>query len=137
MLLTDRNFGTAFFDPAGGGDPVLYEKVEQFIFEVGPRSFYQTNSKGMEVLYKAIEKLLLLHVIPSINTSDPKLLDLYCGAGSIGIFLSKHFSKVLGIEEVKEAVDLAKSNARLNKVKNIEVFPYHSMFFYAGRPMEK
>ena len=105
-----------------GGDPVLYEKVEQFIFEVGPRSFYQTNSKGMEVLYKAIEKLLLLHVIPSINTSDPKLLDLYCGAGSIGIFLSKHFSKVLGIEEVKEAVDLAKSNARLNKVKNIEVF---------------
>ena len=105
-----------------GGEAVLYEKVEHCIFEVGPRSFYQTNSEGMEVLYKAIEKLLMQHALPLINSSEPKLLDLYCGAGSIGIFLSKHFAKVLGIEEVQEAVDLAKSNAKLNKVDNIEVF---------------
>ena len=105
-----------------GGEPALYEKVQDYTFEVGPRSFYQTNSEGMEVLYEAIEKLVLQKILPFIDSSDPKLLDLYCGAGSIGIFLSKHFNHILGIEEVEEAVDLAKANAELNKIKNIKVF---------------
>ncbi|MBG90902.1 MAG: 23S rRNA (uracil(1939)-C(5))-methyltransferase RlmD [Actinobacteria bacterium] len=105
-----------------GGKLALREKVGHCLFDVGPRSFYQTNSEGMFVLYDAIENLLLKSVLPGLNSGQPKLLDLYCGAGSIGIFLSRHFTQVLGIEEVEEAVELAKTNARLNSVNNLKVF---------------
>tara|TARA_Y100000589_G_scaffold113943_1_gene108257 strand:+ start:73 stop:1506 length:1434 start_codon:yes stop_codon:yes gene_type:complete len=105
-----------------GGKLALREKVGHCSFEVGPRSFYQTNSEGMLVLYDAIEKLLLKWVLPDLKNSEPKLLDLYCGAGSIGIFLSKHFSQVLGIEEIEEAVELAKTNAQLNNANNLAVY---------------
>jgi len=51
-------------------------------------------------------------------------LDLYCGIGTIGIFASKKFKKVYGIEIVEQAIEDAKENAKINKVDNIE--------FYAG-----
>ena len=104
-----------------GGDLSLQEKVGHCTFEVGPRSFYQTNSEGMFVLYCAIEKIIQDYCLKDLREKNLKLLDLYCGAGSIGIFLSRNFSEVIGIEEVQEAVKLASSNAKLNGVSNLTV----------------
>ena len=102
-----------------GGDLSLQEAVGHCTFEIGPRSFYQTNSEGMFVLYRAIERMVQDYCLADLQGKNLKLLDLYCGAGSIGIFLSRHFSEVIGIEEVQEAVNLASINAKLNGISNL------------------
>jgi len=82
-------------------------------FRIAAASFFQTNSRQAEVLYSAAFELLQ----PS---ADDRLLDLYCGTGSIGILLAPRVGEVVGVELVPEAVNAAKENARLNGVKNTE-----------------
>ena len=55
-------------------------------------------------------------------SGDESVLDLYCGIGTIGIFASKYVKKVYGIEIVKQAIEDAKENAKINKIENIEFF---------------
>ena len=57
-------------------------------------------------------------------SKEDTVFDLYCGIGTISIFMAKYAKKVYGIETVKEAVEAAKENARINKVKNTEFFSY-------------
>jgi 23S rRNA (uracil-5-)-methyltransferase RumA len=101
------------------GQKTITEKLtvcgKDYFFNISPFSFFQTNSKGTEILYNEIVKLL----DPS---SKETLLDLYCGTGSIGISISDKVKKVLGIEQVKQAVEDAKENAEFNHVKNAEFF---------------
>lgn len=88
---------------------------QEFKFKIGPKSFFQTNTKQAEKLYSITKNFATL-------TGKEILYDLYCGTGSIGIFLSKEAKKVIGVESVPEAVDDAKENAILNDVKNIGFF---------------
>lgn len=106
VILGDRNvvlYGTGYIE----------DKLGEYTFKISPRSFYQTNPIQTEVLYnKAIEFAKL--------NKDDIICDLYCGIGTIGIFASRYVKKVYGIEIVEEAIEMAKENAVLNGIKNIE-----------------
>lgn len=103
-------------------DPKVYfgkgyaeEKLEDFVFKIGPKSFFQTNTYQGEVLYKVTRDFAGL-------TGSEIVYDLYCGTGSIGIFVSRQARKVVGIELIKEAIDDARENAAMNQVDNAEFF---------------
>lgn len=85
------------------------------IFHVGPQSFFQPQ---ISQAIKIIETTKAF-----INPQgDETLLDLYCGAGTIGIMLSPYVNKVIGVEIVPDAVDKAKENIRLNQRTNVELY---------------
>ncbi|WP_440132630.1 23S rRNA (uracil(1939)-C(5))-methyltransferase RlmD [Chitinophaga sancti] len=91
------------------------EKLEDFTFKIGPKSFFQTNTSQGEVLYQVTREFAGL-------TGTEIVYDLYCGTGSIGIFVSRQAGKVVGIELIKEAIDDAKENAARNGVNNAQFF---------------
>ena len=94
------------------GEGCIYDKLEEYTFKISPMSFYQTNPIQTEVLYKkAIE-------FAELNGTEI-VLDLYCGIGTIGIFIAKTAKKVYGIEIIEDAIKDAKENAKLNKIENI------------------
>ena len=88
---------------------------EVFRFKIGPQSFFQTNTKQAEKLYQLTADFAEL-------TGKETLYDLYCGTGSIGIFLSKGASRIVGVEQVSAAIDDAWENARLNQLENVNFF---------------
>lgn len=82
-------------------------------FRLSPLSFYQINSRQVEKLYsKALEYAGL--------TGKEKVLDLYCGTGTIGLCAAQKAEKVIGVEVVEAAISDAKVNAELNKTQNAE-----------------
>lgn len=81
-------------------------------FKISPRSFYQINHDQCEALYS---KALSL-----ITVKDPKIMDTYCGIGTIGLIASKNAKQVIGVELNKDAVKDAKLNKTFNKVENIK-----------------
>jgi len=93
------------------GPPQVVEGLEDFEFLIGPKSFFQTNTKQAEQLYRVVRTLAELD-------GRQTLYDLYCGTGSIGIFCSRQAGKVVGVEQVPEAVADAKANARRNGLAN-------------------
>lgn len=94
----------------------IYDILGEYKFKISPLSFYQVNPLQTEILYNTAIKFL------NDNTKNDVALDLYCGIGTIGIFASKHFKKVYGIEIVDQAIEDAKYNAKINKIDNIEFF---------------
>ncbi len=82
---------------------------EDFQFKIGPKSFFQTNTKQAEQLYRVTRDFAEL-------TGNQIVYDLYCGTGSIGIFVSGGAKKIIGVEMVEEAIDDARENAALNKL---------------------
>ena len=80
---------------------------------LGLTSFFQVNTGVAEQAYRSIQNGLMLK-------ADDVLLDLYCGVGSIGLTTARHVSKVIGIEEVGEAVHFAIDAARANGIRNAE-----------------
>jgi len=82
-------------------------------FEISPLSFYQVNSLQAEQLYAAAADFAKL-------TGDELLLDLYCGAGTIGLFMASRVKKVIGVEVVPQAVEDARHNAEINGISNAE-----------------
>lgn len=103
-------------------EPVVYqgkgyviEKLEDFQFKIGPKSFFQTNTKQGEQLYKVTRDFAEL-------TGNEIVYDLYCGTGSIGIFVSKLAKKIIGVEMIEAAIDDAKVNAALNNLISAEFF---------------
>lgn len=99
------------------GKGYVTEKLEEFVFKIGPKSFFQTNTKQGEELYKVTRTFAQL-------TGNEILYDLYCGTGSIGIFCSKGAKQIIGVEAVAEAIEDAKENATVNGLTNTS--------FYAG-----
>ena len=97
------------------GKGYVEEKLEDFTFKIGPKSFFQTNTYQGEALYKVTRDFAGL-------TGKETVYDLYCGTGSIGIFVSRGAGKVVGIELIKEAIDDARENAAANKVENATFF---------------
>ena len=95
------------------GDGFIEETLSTKRFRISPTSFFQTNTRMTEVLYKTIREAA------EIKPTD-KVLDLYCGTGSIGISLADKAREVFGIELVEESVEDARLNSRLNELENIE-----------------
>lgn len=97
------------------GKGYVMEKLEGFQFKIGPKSFFQTNTKQAERLYSIARDYAEL-------TGKETVYDLYCGTGSIGIFVSKMAKKIIGVEMIAEAIADAKENAALNNIHHAEFF---------------
>lgn len=90
-----------------GGDR-FEERLMGATFALSPTSFFQTSTEGARVLYETVGEAL--------GEAGGTLLDLYCGAGTIGICLADRFDRVVGIEQRPEAVEDARANAARNGV---------------------
>ena len=91
----------------------IKDKLGEYTFKISPHSFYQVNPIQAEKLYNlAVESA-------KISKNDT-VFDLYCGIGTISLFIAKYAKKVIGIEIVEEAVADAKENAKINNVENAE-----------------
>ncbi len=90
----------------------IYDNLCGYRFKISPRSFYQINSLQTEKLYtKAIEM--------ADFKGNERVIDAYCGIGTIGIIMSKKVKNVIGVELNKDAVKDAIVNAKINKVENV------------------
>jgi 23S rRNA (uracil1939-C5)-methyltransferase len=97
------------------GKDHLVEEMEDLRFRVGPKSFYQTNSRQAYRLYSIVRAFAGL-------TGGETVYDLYTGTGTIANFIARDAKKVVGIEYVPEAIEDARLNARLNGLDNAEFF---------------
>jgi len=97
------------------GKPYIVEEMEGLKFRIGPKSFYQTNSKQAYELYKVARNFAELK-------GDEIVYDLYTGTGTIAQFVSKYCKKVVGVEYVPDAIADAKENAALNNISNCAFF---------------
>lgn len=99
------------------GKDFIEEEMEGLKFRIGPKSFYQTNSRQAYELYSVTRNFAEL-------TGDELVYDLYTGTGTIANFVAKRAKKVIGIEYVPEAIEDAKINSAVNEIDNT--------LFYAG-----
>lgn len=97
------------------GPGFILEQLEDYRFKIGPKSFFQTNTRQAEKLYAITRNFAQL-------TGSEVLYDLYCGTGSIGLFCSRGAQRVIGVEVVAEAIADAWENARLNGVEHARFF---------------
>ena len=97
------------------GKGYVMEKLEDFDFMISPKSFFQTNTKQAEKLYSVARDFAGL-------SGNETVYDLYCGTGSIGIFISKLAKKVIGVEVIEDAIEDAKKNAALNNIDHAHFF---------------
>lgn len=103
------------------GEGRIIDNIGRLKFEISPLSFFQVNPVQTEVLYnKALE-------FADIKSGD-KVFDIYCGIGSISLFLAQRAEQVYGVEIVEDAIVDARKNAKLNNMDNLE--------FYTGRAEE-
>jgi 23S rRNA (uracil1939-C5)-methyltransferase len=103
------------------GNGYVIEKLGDFNFKISPKSFFQTNTKQAEVLYNVVKDFASLK-------GNETVYDLYCGTGSIGIFLSNNAKKIIGVDVIEDAIKDAKENAELNNLQ--------STTFYSGDVIE-
>ncbi len=97
------------------GNGYIIEKLEQYSFKISPKSFFQTNTRQAEKLYQVTRDFAELN-------GNQVVYDLYCGTGSIGIFVSEFAKKLIGVEVVAEAIEDAKENAALNNLNQCSFF---------------
>lgn len=103
------------------GKETIIDKIGDLQFEISAHSFYQVNPIQTEAMYqKAMEYIGL--------TGEETVFDVYCGIGTISLFLAQKAKKVYGIEIVPQAIEDAKKNAKLNQISNAE--------FLAGKAEE-
>lgn len=95
------------------GDGYIKDKLGDFVFKISPLSFYQVNPIQAEKLYNIAVKGAEI-------SKDDVVFDLYCGIGTISLFMAKYAKKVYGIEIVEDAIKDAKENSKLNNIKNSE-----------------
>ena len=115
--VTNRKAGVA----VGEKEVLLYgrdhivERLGEFEFEISANSFFQTNSAQAELLYEHINSAANL-------TGEEVVFDLYCGTGSIGIYLSGQAKSVYGFELIPSAVEDARRNAQRNNLERVQFF---------------
>lgn len=93
------------------GKDTIREQILGLQFNISPFSFFQTNTKGAEILYKNALSLI-------DNMDNKTVFDLYCGTGTITQIMATRAKKVYGIEIVEEAIEKAKENAISNGLTN-------------------
>lgn len=97
------------------GDAFISDYIGEIKFNISPESFFQVNPEMTEKLYgKALEYAEL--------SGGERVWDMYCGIGTISLFLAGKASHVFGVEIVPQAIDDAGENAKLNEIKNAEFF---------------
>lgn len=99
------------------GKGYVVEQLGDLKFKIGPKSFFQTNSKQAKNLYDTVVEFAGL-------TGSEKVYDLYTGTGSIALYVAHSCGEVIGIEEIPEAIADAEENRALNNISNA--------IFYAG-----
>ena len=95
------------------GNDFITEEVLGLKFKISPFSFFQTNTLGAEKLYTMVREF-------AGDIDDKIVFDLYSGTGTIAQIMAPLAKKVVGIEIVEEAVDMARENAKLNNLDNVE-----------------
>lgn len=100
------------------GPGYITDKIGDLVFKISARSFWQVNPDGALKIYEKAGEYARL-------TGEETVLDIYCGTGSIGLFLAKKAKRIIGIESNVSAVQDARDNACLNNIDNAE--------FHAGR----
>lgn len=93
------------------GEPVLTDRIGGFEFEISANSFFQTNTRGARTLYETVGRYADLQ-------GHETVLDLYCGTGTIAIWLARQAAAVIGLELVESAVVDARKNCRSNGIDN-------------------
>ena len=94
-----------------GGHSHLIEKIGRYAFKISANSFFQTNTAGARQLYATVKKYADLG-------GRETVLDLYCGTGTIAIYLAETAREIIGIEQVQSAVNDARTNCRANNIAN-------------------
>lgn len=102
-------YGQATYTIFGPG--VIHDKIGPFQFEIAPEAFFQTNTAQAERLYEVTRELAQLK-------PDDLVYDLYCGTGTISIFIAPHVRHVVGVELIASAVENAWANAASNHITN-------------------
>ena len=97
------------------GKGFITERLEEFYFKISPKSFFQTNTKQGEKLYQITRDFAELDGTQTVY-------DLYCGTGSIGIFVSGQARQVIGVEVIEDAIKDAKENALLNNISHTSFY---------------
>lgn len=122
MVLGDRNivlYGPGF----------IKDRLMGLTFRISPSSFYQVNPVQTEVLYgKAMEFAAM--------TGKERVIDAYCGTGTIGIIASGNARVVIGVELNRDAIRDARMNARENKIRNVRFVPGDAGWFMEGMAAE-
>jgi len=94
------------------GESFITENIDHILLQVGPKSFLQTNSYQSELLYRSISEMAEIQ-------KDDIVYDLFCGVGSIGLYVAGRAGKVIGIEAISESVTEAEINKEINGISNI------------------
>ena len=97
------------------GKGYVIENLGNFSFKISPKSFFQTNTQQAEKMYEVVQEFADLQ-------GEETVYDLYCGTGSIGIFLSSSAKKIIGVDVIEEAINDAKVNALLNNLGHTSFF---------------
>ena len=95
------------------GDSTIKATISDIDFVISPNSFFQVNYAQMQKLYSKAKEYARLD-------GSQTVFDLYCGTGTISLFLAQKAKKVYGVEIVKQAVEDAKINAKNNNIENAE-----------------
>ena len=103
------------------GEEFINEKIGDYTFKISSNSFFQTNSYQVKTLYNYIIK------IAAFKKNDI-VYDLYCGTGTIGIYIARLVKQVYGIEIVEDAIKDAILNAKNNNIDNFEEPWFIKMF---------
>ena len=109
------------------GKPYIEEKLGDLTFEISANSFFQTNTHQGEFLYNEVLKAADLK-------GDEIIFDLYCGAGSIALYLAKKVKEVFGFEVIRSSLENAAKNAKINKIMNATFLKANlDTFFKSGQ----
>ncbi len=121
------NIATGEIETVLYGPGYIEEEIAGSRFRIRANSFFQTNSLQAEVLYQTGFEMLQ-------PRGDDRLLDLYCGTGTIGILAAPTVQQVVGVELVPSAIRSAQENAELNGIGNISFYEANVVDFLKGVP---
>ncbi len=119
--VTDRELDAGNSNPEGSTTTAFKKTEESVTFGISPLSFYQVNPRQTEKLYSLALNCAGL-------TGHETVWDLYCGVGTISLFMARHAKKVCGVEIIPEAIENARMNAERNGIENAT--------FYVGKAEE-
>lgn len=109
------------------GPGIIHDRIGPITYEISANSFFQTNTSGAEQLYSLVEDFAEL-------TGQETVWDLYCGTGSIALYLSQKAKQVLGFEIIRDAVQNARKNAEKNDISNCHFFEANLDKFFQKNP---
>lgn len=125
--INTRKGDTAFgeYEIIMHGEPIITDKIGDLTFEISANSFFQTNTLQAEELYQAVMDGAEL-------SGKETVYDLYCGTGSISLFLAQKAKEVYGFEMIASAVEDAARNAAANDIDNVQFFKANLDTYFKG-----